>query len=160
MKLEAFIRRPVLASGISAFIVLLGIIGILTLPVEQYPNMAPPTVTVDTYYTGAGAETVQKSVIMPLEEAINGVENMLYMTSTATGGGRATINIFFRPGTDPDMAAVNVQNRVASASALLPAEVNQAGVTTRKQQNSMLVQFVLTSSDERFDRNFIANYLK
>lgn len=160
MKLESFIHRPVLASGISVFIVLLGIIGIVILPVEQYPNMAPPTVTVDAYYTGAGAETVQKSVIMPLEEAINGVENMLYMTSTATGGGRATINIYFRPGTDPDVAAVNVQNRVASASALLPAEVNQAGVTTRKQQNSMLVQFVLTSSNERFDRNFIANYLK
>lgn len=160
MKIESFIRRPVLASGISIFIVLLGIIGIVTLPVEQYPDMAPPTVSVDTYYTGAGAETVQKSVIMPLEEAINGVENMLYMTSTATGGGRATITIYFRPGTDPDVAAVNVQNRVASATALLPAEVTRAGVTTRKQQNSMLVQFVLTSPDSSFDRDFIANYLK
>ena len=160
MKIESFIRRPVLASGISIFIVLLGIIGIMTLPVEQYPDMAPPTVSVDTYYTGAGAETVQKSVIMPLEESINGVENMLYMTSTATGGGRATITIYFRPGTDPDVAAVNVQNRVASATALLPAEVTRAGVTTRKQQNSMLVQFVLTSPDNSFDRDFIANYLK
>lgn len=160
MKIESFIRRPVLASGISIFIVLLGIIGIVTLPVEQYPDMAPPTVSVDTYYPGAGAETVQKSVIMPLEESINGVENMLYMTSTATGGGRATITVYFRPGTDPDVAAVNVQNRVASASALLPAEVTRSGVTTRKQQNSMLVQFVLTSPDSSFERDFIANYLK
>ncbi len=160
MKLETFIRRPVLASGISIFIVLLGIIGILSLPVEQYPDMAPPTVSVSTSYPGAGAETVQKSVVIPLEEAINGVENMLYMTSTATGGGNATITIYFRPGTDPDMAAVNVQNRVNATSALLPAEVNQVGVTTRKQQNSMLMQFVLTSPDERYNREFIANYLK
>lgn len=160
MKLETFIRRPVLASGISIFIVLLGIIGILSLPVEQYPDMAPPTVSVSTSYPGAGAETVQKSVIVPLEEAINGVENMLYMTSTATGGGNATITVYFRPGTDPDMAAVNVQNRVNAATALLPAEVNQVGVTTRKQQNSMLMQFVLTSPDSRFSREFIANYLK
>lgn len=160
MKIESFIRRPVLASGISLFIVLLGIIGIMTLPVEQYPDMAPPTVSVETSYTGAGAETVQKSVIMPLEESINGVENMLYMTSTATGGGRATITVYFRPGTDPDVAAVNVQNRVSAATALLPAEVTRAGITTRKQQNSMLVQFVLTSPDNSFDRDFIANYVK
>lgn len=160
MKIENFIRRPVLASGISLFIVLLGVIGIISLPVEQYPDMAPPTVTVQASYPGAGAETVQKSVIMPLEESINGVENMLYMTSTASGSGSAQISVYFRPGTDADVAAVNVQNRVNSASALLPAEVNQAGVTTRKQQNSMLVQFVLTATSDRFDRTFVANYLK
>lgn len=161
MKLDLFIKRPVLASGISILIVLVGLIALVNLPVEQYPNMAPPTVVVETNYTGAGAETVQRSVIAPLETAINGVENMIYMTSTAANGGRVTITVFFRPGTNADMAAVNVQNRVNGAMGVLPAEVVQAGITTTKRENSMLMQYVIYSDDiEQYDRTFMANYLK
>jgi len=160
MKIDNFIKRPVLASGISILIVILGIIGLTTMPVEQYPDVAPPTVSVYAYYPGANAETVLKSVVTPLEESINGVENMMYMTSSASASGEVRTTVYFRPGTDPDMAAVNVQNRVATASGLLPAEVNRTGVTTRKQQNSLLMSFVLYTPDDSFDREFLANYLK
>lgn len=161
MNLDIFIKRPVLASGISILIVLVGLIALVNLPVEQYPNMAPPTVVVSTNYTGANAETVQRSVIAPLETAINGVEDMIYMTSTAANGGRVTITVFFRPGTNADMAAVNVQNRVNGAMGMLPSEVVQAGITTSKQQNSMLMQYVIYSDNEKeYDKAFMSNYLK
>jgi HAE1 family hydrophobic/amphiphilic exporter-1 len=159
--IERFIKRPVLATGISILIVLVGLIALLNLPVEQYPNMAPPTVVVSTSYTGANAQTVQKSVIAPLEAAINGVEGMIYMTSTAANGGRVTITVFFRPGTNADIAAVNVQNRVNGAMGILPSEVVRAGVTTSKQENSMLMQYVIYSDNEQeYDRAFMSNYLK
>lgn len=161
MNTDLFIRRPVLAAGISVIIVLLGIISITQLPVEKYPNMAPPTVVVSANYTGANAQTVQRSVIAPLEEAINGVENMTYMTSTAATGGRATITVYFRPGTDADMAAVNVQNRVNTTTSVLPAEVVRAGITTNKQENTLIMEFALyTDDDSKFDRAFIANWQK
>ncbi len=161
MNLDLFIRRPVLASGISIIIVLLGIISLLRLPVEKYPNMAPPTVVVSANYTGANAQTVQRSVIAPLEEAINGVENMTYITSTAAAGGRVTITVYFRPGTDADVAAVNVQNRVNAATSVLPAEVVQSGITTTKQENTLVMEFALyTDDDAKYDRTFLANWLK
>ncbi|WP_308747273.1 efflux RND transporter permease subunit [uncultured Bacteroides sp.] len=160
MNVQKFIDRPILSVVISVTILFVGIIGLLTLPVEQYPDIAPPTVMVRASYTGANAETIQKSVIVPLEESINGVENMTYMTSEATNTGSATINVFFKQGTDPDMAAVNVQNRVAKANGLLPSEVTQIGVTTIKRQNSMLKIFSLYSEDEAYDENFLTNYLK
>lgn len=160
MNVQKFIDRPILSVVISVTILFVGIIGLLTLPVEQYPDIAPPTVMVRASYTGANAETIQKSVIAPLEESINGVENMTYMTSEATNTGSATINVFFKQGTDPDMAAVNVQNRVAKANGLLPSEVTQIGVTTIKRQNSMLKIFSLYSEDEAYDENFLTNYLK
>lgn len=159
MNLKAFIERPVLASVISILIVFAGVIGLASLPIEQYPSIAPPTVMVRATYPGAGAETIQKSVIVPLEEAINGVENMMYISSTASSGS-ASVNIFFRQGTDPDMAAVNVQNKVATATALLPAEVNQIGVFTMKRQTSMLRVFSTYSPDGRYAEDFIANYVK
>lgn len=161
MNLDLFIRRPVLAAGISIIIVLLGIISLWRLPVEKYPNMAPPTVVVSANYTGANAQTVQRSVIAPLEEAINGVENMTYITSTAAAGGRVTITVYFRPGTDADVAAVNVQNRVNAATSVLPAEVVQSGITTTKQENTLVMEFALyTDDDAKYDRAFIANWLK
>lgn len=161
MNLDLFIRRPVLAAGISIIIVLLGIISLWRLPVEKYPNMAPPTVVVSANYTGANAQTVQRSVIAPLEEAINGVENMTYITSTAAAGGRVTITVYFRPGTDADVAAVNVQNRVNAATSVLPAEVVQSGITTTKQENTLMMEFALyTDDDAKYDRAFIANWLK
>ena len=161
MNIDLFIRRPVLAAGISIIIVLLGIISLLRLPVEKYPNMAPPTVVVSANYTGANAQTVQRSVIAPLEEAINGVENMTYITSTAAAGGRVTITVYFRPGTDADVAAVNVQNRVNAATSVLPAEVVQSGITTTKQENTLVMEFALyTDDDAKYDRTFIANWLK
>lgn len=138
MKLKTFIDRPILSGVISVLILMVGLIGLSQLPVEQYPDIAPPTVMVSANYTGANAESVQKSVIAPLEEAINGVENMTYMTSTATNTGSASITVYFAHGTDPDMATVNTQNRVAEAQGLLPAEVTRIGVTTQKRQNSML----------------------
>lgn len=160
MNVQKFIDRPILSVVISVAILFVGVIGLLTLPVEQYPDIAPPTVMVRASYTGANAETIQKSVIVPLEESINGVENMTYMTSEATNTGSATINIYFKQGTDPDMAAVNVQNRVAKANGLLPSEVTQIGVTTIKRQNSMLKIFSLYSEDGAYDENFLTNYLK
>lgn len=158
MTLRTFIDRPILSCVISLLILMVGIISLTNLPMEQYPDIAPPTVMVSASYTGANAETVQKSVIVPLEEAINGVENMLYMTSTATNTGAGSITVYFKQGTDPDMATVNVKNRVAEAEGLLPAEVTQVGVTVQKRQNSMLKIISLYSPDDSFDQNFINNY--
>lgn len=160
MNLRLFIDRPVLSIVISILIVLMGTIAIFSLPIEQYPDIAPPTIQVMTTYPGANAETVQKSVIVPLEEAINGVENMSYMTSTASNNGEATIVIYFKQGSDPDMAAVNVQNRVATAESLLPAEVTKIGVTTMKQQNAELKTFALYAKNGKYDRQFLNNYIK
>lgn len=159
MNLRTFIERPVLSAVISITIVVVGIIGLFSLPVEQYPDIAPPTIMVSTSYFGASAETLQKSVIAPLEEAINGVEDMTYMTSSATNAGTATITVFFKQGTDPDMAAVNVQNRVSKATGQLPAEVNQVGVTTSKRQTSILQMFSLYSPDDTYDETFLSNYI-
>lgn len=158
MNFDRFIHRPVLSTVISIIIVVLGIIGLMQLPIEQYPNLAPPTVQVSTAYAGADAQTVLNSVIIPLEEQINGVEGMTYMTSTATNSGGASITVYFKEGTDPDMAAVNVQNRVQQAQSLLPADVVRVGVTTQKRQSSMLMVYSLTSKDGRYDAQFLANY--
>ena len=160
MKIKTFIDRPILAGVISVMILLLGFIGLTQLPVEQFPEIAPPTVSVSATYAGANAETVQKSVLVPLEEAINGVENMMYMVSSATNTGSANIQIYFRQGTDGDMAMVNVQNRIASAQSLLPAEVTRSGVTVRKRQTSRIKTLAVYSPDNSFDRKFITNYLK
>ena len=149
MKLDRFINRPVLSTVISIVIVILGVLGLLSLPISQYPDIAPPTVRVNTTYQGANAQTVLNSVIAPLEEQINGVENMMYMTSTATNTGEASIEVYFKQGTDPDMAAVNVQNRVAKAQGLLPAEVTKVGVITSKRQTSMLLRSVLAGAKIR-----------
>lgn len=159
MKGNIFIKRPVMAISISVLILVVGLISLFTLPVEQYPDIAPPTVSVSASYTGADAEAVMNSVIMPLEESINGVENMMYITSTATNAGTATINVYFKQGTDPDMAAVNVQNRVSKAQGLLPAEVTKIGVTTQKRQTSFLQINALTSTDGRYDQTFLGNYM-
>lgn len=159
MKGNIFIKRPVMAFSISVLILVIGLISLFTLPVEQYPDIAPPTVYVSANYTGADAEAVLNSVIMPLEESINGVENMMYISSTATNAGSATIQVYFRQGTDPDMAAVNVQNRVSKAQGLLPAEVTKIGVTTQKRQTSFLQIGALVSIDGRYDQTFLANYL-
>ena len=159
MKENIFIKRPMAALAISILIVMIGAISLVSLPVEQYPDIAPPTVMVQATYTGADADAVMNSVIMPLEESINGVENMMYISSTATNSGTATINVYFKQGTDPDMAAVNVQNRVSMAQGLLPAEVTQIGVQTIKRQNSFLQINSLKSPDGRYDKTFIANYL-
>ena len=160
MNVTTFIDRPIFAGVISVIILLLGFIGLTQLPVEQFPEIAPPTVSVSAGYAGANAETVQKSVLVPLEEAINGVENMMYMVSSATNSGSASIQIYFRQGTDGDMAMVNVQNRIASAQSLLPAEVTRSGVTVRKRQTSRIKTFAVYSPDGSFDRKFIVNYLK
>ena len=160
MKLRTFIDRPILACVISVLILMLGLISLFNLPMEQYPDIAPPTVMVSTSYTGANAETVQKSVIVPLEEAINGVENMIYMTSTATNNGSGSITVYFKQGTDPDMATINTKNRVSEAEGLLPAEVTKIGVTVEKRQNSMLKILALYSPDDSYDQTFINNYFK
>ena len=159
MNLKYFIDRPILSVVISVVIVLLGLIGLVSLPVEQYPDIAPPTVRVSTTYSGANAEAVQNSVIVPLEEAINGVENMTYMESSASNSGSASISIYFKQGTDPDMAAVNVQNRVSRATSLLPAEVTRVGVETMKRQSSTLKIFALYSPDGTYDETFLTNYM-
>ena len=159
MNLRTFIERPVLSAVISITIVVVGIIGLFSLPVEQYPDIAPPTIMVSTTYYGASAETLQKSVIAPLEEATNGVEDMTYMTSSATNSGSVSITVYFKQGTDPDMAAVNVQNRVSRATGQLPAEVTQVGVTTSKRQTSILQMFSLYSPDDSYDENFLSNYI-
>ena len=148
-----------MAMAISILILAIGLISLYTLPVEQYPDIAPPTVMVQASYTGADAEAVMNAVIMPLEESINGVENMMYITSTATNNGSAQITVYFKQGTDPDMAAVNVQNRVSKAQGLLPAEVTRIGVTTMKRQTSFLQIDALVSSDNTYDQTFLANYL-
>ena len=160
MNIKTFIDRPILACIISAFILMVGIIGLSVLPIEQFPNIAPPTIHVNATYTGANAETVQKSVIVPLEEAINGVENMIYMTSSATNTGSGTITVYFKQGSDADMAQVNVQNRVAQATGLLPAEVTKVGVTTLKRQTGTLKVVSLYSPDDRYDDIFLNNYMK
>ncbi len=159
MNIKAFIDRPILSMGISIFIVIFGIISMVSLPIEQYPNIAPPAVKVSTTYPGASASAIQKSVIAPLEEAINGVENMMYMQSSASNSGQASITIYFNQGTDPDMAAVNVQNRVSIGSGTLPAEVTQIGVTTQKEQPGRLRLFSVVSPNGTYEENFIANYM-
>ncbi|MDY5182482.1 MAG: efflux RND transporter permease subunit, partial [Prevotella sp.] len=158
MTFTNFIKRPVLSTVVSIFFVLLGTIGLISLPIEQYPDVAPPTISVRTTYTGADAQTVLNSVITPLEESINGVENMTYMTSQATNDGSASITVYFKQGSDADMAAVNVQNRVSQAQALLPAEVTRVGVTVEKRQTSNVIMFTLTSKDGRYDDEFLTNY--
>ena len=162
MKLDRFINRPVLSTVISIFIVLLGLIGLTSLPITQYPDIAPPTISVSTTYNGANAAAVLNSVIAPLEESINGAEGMTYMESTATNTGSATINVYFEQGFDPNMAAVDVQNRVSAAANLLPSEVNQVGVETRKRQTSMLigVAVVDTTANAEYSQEFLDNYMK
>jgi len=160
MNIKNFINRPIMAVMLSVVIVIIGIIGLLNLPLEQYPDIAPPTVKVSATYVGANAETVMKSVVTPLEASINGVENMQYMTSTAANNGTCTITIYFKQGSDPNMAVVNVQNRVASAQGLLPAEVTKSGVTVRKTQNSNLKFITLYSPDGRYDSKTLTNYMK
>lgn len=159
MKGNVFIKRPVMAISISVLILAIGLISLFTLPVEQYPDIAPPTVYVTASYTGADAEAVMNSVIMPLEESINGVEDMMYISSSASNAGLAIIQVYFKQGTDPDMAAVNVQNRVAKAQGLLPAEVTKVGVSTMKRQTSFLQIGALVCTDGRYDQTFLANYL-
>ncbi|HWK08389.1 MAG TPA: efflux RND transporter permease subunit [Puia sp.] len=156
--LRTFIERPVLSTVISVIIVILGILGLTSLPISQYPEIAPPTVQVSAAYQGANADVVMSSVIVPLEEQINGVEDMTYMTSTASNDGSATITVYFKLGTNPDLAAVNVQNRVSKATSLLPAEVTKAGVTTSKRQSSMVMIFSLYSENKSFDQTFLQNY--
>ena len=158
MKLDRFINRPVLSTVISVLIVILGVIGLATLPITQYPDIAPPTVQVRATYTGANSTAVLNSVIAPLEDQINGVENMMYIQSTASNNGAADINVYFNQGTDPDMAAVNEQNRVSMAQGLLPAEVTKVGVTTQKRQNSMLMVFSLYDETDSYNIEFIENY--
>ena len=159
MKGNIFIKRPVMAISIAIMILLVGAISFTTLPLEQFPDIAPPTVSVSATYTGASADAVMKAVIQPLEEGINGVENMLYISSTATNAGSATINVIFKQGTDPDMAAVNVQNRVSRVQGLLPQEVTRIGVSTIKRQTSFLQIDALCSEDGTYDEDFISNYL-
>lgn len=159
MNLSRFINRPVLSTVISIFIVLFGIISLTTLPIEQYPDIAPPTIRVSTTYTGANAQSVLNSVIAPLEEQINGAENMDYMVSTAANNGSAEIQVYFKQGTDPDMAAVDVQNRVAKAAGYLPSEVNQVGVITQKRQSSTLMVITLNSDNNKYSTDFIENYM-
>ena len=160
MNVRTFIDRPILACVISLLMVLVGIIGLASLPLEQFPEIAPPTVRIMASYTGANAETVQKSVVVPLEEAINGVEGMMYMTSSASNNGTASIGIFFRQGTDPNMAMVNVQNRAATVQGRLPSDVVKGGITVRKRQTSNIKQLAVYSPDSTFDRSFLANYTK
>ena len=158
MKLDKFINRPVLSTVISVLMVILGMIGLVTLPITQYPDIAPPTVSVRATYTGANAQTVLNSVIAPLEDQINGVENMMYISSSASNNGSASIDIYFKQGTDPDMAAVNVQNRVSMAQGLLPAEVTKVGVTTQKRQTSMLMVFSVYDAEDKYNIEFLENY--
>ncbi|MDE6246670.1 MAG: efflux RND transporter permease subunit [Muribaculaceae bacterium] len=159
MKLDNFINRPVLSTVISIFIVIFGLLGLVSLPIEQYPDIAPPTIRVTTTYTGANAQTVLNSVIAPLEEQINGAENMDYMTSSASNNGSATIEVYFKQGTDPDIAAVDVQNRVSKAAPFLPSEVNQVGVITQKRQTSMLMVIGLFNQENKYTTQFIDNYM-
>ncbi|MBP5641910.1 MAG: efflux RND transporter permease subunit [Paludibacteraceae bacterium] len=159
MKGNIFIYRTVMAISIAIVIALVGFISLNTLPVEQYPNIAPPTVDVSTSYSGADANTCMKSVIQPLEEQINGVQDMTYMTATASSTGDVSITVYFKQGTDPDMATVNVQNRVTQAQSLLPSDVLQTGVTVSKRQNSILQIAGLKSTDGKYDADFISNYI-
>lgn len=158
--LKKIIKRPVLATVISVLLVILGIVGMVSLPITKFPDIAPPTVMVTAAYPGANAETIARSVAPPLENAINGVENMDYITSTASNDGTLSITVIFKLGTDPDQAAINVQNRVAQVTNQLPAEVIQAGITTVKRQNSMIAMVSLTSKDGKMDDLFLENYAK
>ncbi len=160
MTTKLFIDRPILSICISVLFLMIGIIGLTHLPMEQYPDIAPPTVMVSATYTGASAETLQKSVVVPLEESINGVENMIYMTSTVSNTGSASIAIYFKQGTNADMAAINVQNRVTKVTGQLPAEVTKIGVTTEKRQASQLKIMCLYSPDNSYDKDFLNNYFK
>ncbi len=157
--IKRFIERPVLSAVISILIVILGVLGLISLPITQYPDIAPPTVTISTTYPGANAETVMKSVIIPIEEQVNGVENMIYISSSAANDGSASITVFFEQGTNPDIAAVNVQNRVARATPLLPAEVTRTGVVTQKQQSSALMYLSFYSTNKIYNDIFLQNYL-
>src|SRR5690606_21072689 len=157
--IKTFIERPVLSTVVSIIILILGVLGLSTLPVTQYPDIAPPTVQVTANYPGANAQTVLESVVIPIEEQINGVEGMTYITSTASNNGAAQIQVFFEQNVDPDIAAVNVQNRVARANPLLPREVTQAGVITQKQQSSALMFLTTYSENEAYDATYIQNYL-
>ena len=159
MKNNIFINKYVMACAISIVIALVGYISMNTLAVEQYPDIAPPTVMISTSYSGADENTVMKSVIQPLEEAINGVPDITYITSKASSNGDAEITVYFKQGTDPDMAAVNVQNRVTRAQALLPADVNRVGVTVQKRQNNILLIFAVRSADGKYDEDFVSNYV-
>ncbi|HMG08804.1 MAG TPA: efflux RND transporter permease subunit, partial [Mucilaginibacter sp.] len=158
--LKKFIERPVLSTVISVLLLILGILGLINLPVSQYPDIAPPTVQVSAFYNGANADVVLKSVIIPMEEQINGVENMTYMTSSASNDGSASITVYFKVGTNPDLAAVNVQNRVSRATSLLPLVVTQSGVTVAKSQSSNLIIFSLYSENKTYDETFLQNYAK
>ena len=160
MNIKFFLNRPILACVISVLIVILGVIGLTNLPIEQYPEIAPPTIMVSATYTGANADAVQKSVVVPLEEAINGVEDMAYMTSSSTNMGSGTITVTFDQGTDPDMALINVKNRVSQAEGKLPQEVTKQGVTVQKRQSSMLKILTLYSPNDKYDNDFIVNYFK
>src|SRR5690606_5081347 len=158
--LQKFIERPVLSTVISILLVILGAISALTLPISQFPDIAPPTVVVTANYPGANAEVVARAVATPIEEAVNGVENMTYMTSNSNNDGSMTLSVFFKLGTDPDLAAVNVQNRVSKAVSLLPAEVVTAGISTQKHQNSIVMVPALYSTDSLFDETFLQNYAR
>ncbi len=158
MNVKMFVKRPILSASISVLIVLVGVIGLVNLPMEQYPDIAPPTITVSATYTEANAETVLNSVVTPLEDAINGVEDMTYMTSQSTNTGSASITVYFKQGTDPDMTTINVKNRVSQAEGNLPAEVTKVGVTVQKRQSGFLKILTLYSPDNRYDQNFITNY--
>jgi HAE1 family hydrophobic/amphiphilic exporter-1 len=157
--IKKFIESRVLSVVISILIVILGILGLISLPVTQYPDIAPPTVSISANYPGANAETVLKSVIIPIEEQVNGVEGMIYISSTASNDGSASINVFFEQGTDPDIAAVNIQNRVARATPLLPSEVTRSGVVSQKQQSSALMYLSFYSTNPKYDDVYLQNYL-
>lgn len=159
MRLDKFINKPVLSTVISIFIVIFGVLGLSSLAIEQYPDIAPPTIMVSTTYPGASAQAVLNSVIAPLEEQINGAENMDYMLSSAANNGSASISVYFKQGMDPDMAAVDVQNRVAKAAAYLPSEVTQQGVITQKRQSSMLMVMALYDETDSYTSEFIDNYM-
>lgn len=158
--LKRFIERPVLSTVVSIIITLLGVLSLYTLPVTLFPDIAPPTVQVTASYPGANAEVVARAVATPIEEAVNGVENMTYMTSTSSNDGTMTLNVFFKVGTDPDLAAVNVQSRVSRAVSLIPQEVVQAGISAQKQQNSMIMVPLIYSEDSTYDEKFLQNYAK
>ncbi len=158
--IKRFIERPVLSTVVSIMILLLGLISLFSLPITLFPDIAPPTVQVTASYPGANAEVVARAVATPLEEAINGVENMTYMTSTSSNDGSMTINVFFKVGTNPDLAAVNVQSRVSRAVSQVPQEVIQVGITTQKQQNSMIFVPLMYSTNAAYDETFLQNYAK
>lgn len=158
--LKRFIERPVLSTVVSIILVLLGLLSLYSLPITLFPDIAPPTVQVTATYPGANAEVVARAVATPIEEAVNGVENMTYMTSTSSNDGTMTLNVYFKVGTDPDLAAVNVQNRVSKAVSQVPGEVVQAGISTQKQQNSMIMVPLIYSTDSAYDETFLQNYAK